>query len=88
MDIVQGLINSFEDWLAEKDKEFNSHIIGEVVNPTLWDLWDGFILILPDLVGFATMGTSIALMLGCKVLRTLGVYGGFLGLSISILAVN
>ena len=85
---LQKGTDKVENWIGQQDQEITGHLVSEVITPTLWDVWNGILLMLPDLVGYAAMGTSIILMLGGRVLKTVGIFGGFTGLSLAILSVN
>lgn len=83
-------VNNFADWAVGKQVELILNPIGALFKDIGVSLWNWFILNLPDIMGYATVGAGALIILSAMtgkggIVRTTAWYFGLLIIAISIL---
>ena len=87
--IERGKVNQYSESVKNGDHPFWNWIQSELHN-VFMDMWSWFILNLPDIVGYLTIGAGIGIVLSAMIgrggmMKVLGWYAGIVILAICIL---
>ena len=98
-DGIKDLILRYDRWVIEKEKEMIGKAsesflrnLGNGIKNIGLDIWDWFVTVIPDLIGYGAVATGvfviISTMAGRGVVKPMGLFGGITVLAICVLEAN